>query len=151
MLSFRWHLSLFLSTNIEEKYHNTFCRLSTFLKICGQNVDKQLILTIFHVDKILANPHKINYLPWHCLYFFPEPHVQWHLVLSIFIVFMVLMIFTYLIGQCRFGIYSICGIYNTYSIYHRMTNRWHCQHLFFPKHCLSFFNIINWLHASSLT
>ena len=64
----------FLSTNIEEKYHNTFCRLSTFLKICGQNVDKQLILTIFYVDKILAKPHKINYLPWHCLYFFPEPH-----------------------------------------------------------------------------
>ena len=82
------------------------------------------------------------YLPWHCLYLRPEPHVQWYLVLSLFIVFMVLIVFAYFIGQCRFGIYSICGIYSTYSIYHRMTNGWRCQHFIYHYIILIFYFLL---------
>ena len=131
MPSFRGHLSLFLSTNIEEKYHNTFCLLSTLLKICGQNVDKQLILTIFYVDKILAKPHKISYLPWHCLYFFPEPHDYALLVYIVHVALLLLLLFQWISGSATFSIYGIYSTIVTIVIYILHTFCKHCLHNYF--------------------
>ena len=41
----------------------------------------------------------LSYFPQHFLYFLPLPHVQWHLVLSLFIVLFVFIVFLYQVSS----------------------------------------------------
>lgn len=65
---------------------------------------------------------KRDYLPQHCLYLRPLPHVQVGHILPLFIIFMLLLVFIDFKGQYRFNTYTIFGTYGIIVIYHRMTN-----------------------------
>ena len=67
------------------------------------------------------------YLPQHCLYFLPEPHVVETPIFIILIIFIILLIFQGFIVLVTYYIYSIFVIINISLL---QTNRKQCLHSF---------------------
>lgn len=86
--------------------------------------------SIFLAVVKLTNPYKTSYLPQHCLYFLPLPHVVRTPIFIILIIFIILLIFQGFTVLVIYYIYNIYSIFVIINIPLMQTNRKQCLHSF---------------------
>lgn len=99
------------------------------------NFYKQIpnIWGFFNLFLVLLNltiPYFMGYLPQHCLYFLPLPHVVETPIFIILIIFIILLIFQGFIVLVTYYIYNIYSIFVIINISLLQTNRKQCLHSF---------------------
>lgn len=108
--------------------------LSTLFMLCGQIVDKLSSVDKFIIFSFFNNPLFYRglraYLPQHCLYFLPLPHVVETHIFIILIIFIILLIFQGFIVLVTYYIYNIYSIFVIINISLLQTNRKQCLHSF---------------------
>lgn len=85
---------------------------------------------IFLSSQISGKPYFISYLPQHCLYFFPLPHVVRTPIFIILIIFIILLIFQGFTVLVTYYIYNIYSIFVIINIPLLQTNCKQCLHSF---------------------
>ena len=87
----------------------------------------------FNLFLVLLNltiPYFMDYLPQHCLYFFPLPQVVGTPIFIILIIFIILLIFQGFSVLVTYYIYNIYSIFVIINISLLQTNRKQCLHSF---------------------
>ncbi len=97
--------------------------------MCTNGVMCTIFFLFLTIEK-LTNFYKTSYLPQHCLYFFPEPHVVRTPIFIILIIFIILLIFQGFTVLVIYYIYNIYSIFVIINIPLMQTNRKQCLHSF---------------------
>ena len=98
--------------------------------VCKQIANILLFLALFWTFQNLTNPYFMGYLPQHCLYFLPLPHVVGTPIFIILIIFIILLIFQGFSVLVIYHIYNIYSIFVIINISLLQTNRKQCLHSF---------------------